>query len=194
MVFTFTSLVFADKNYQAVNFVDIVETPSINDLPSGSPPSLTGNTLTLGYIPWLYAELEPEVYRFAGDWYFDLNGGGNSQDYLKTFDVFVTDQMDADWKVVTGSLTQGKKLYTTFWITRLDWNLVKNAGEKWWEVQNFKTYDASGNLLASGPNKNAHYKVFIDEVAPPVPEPISSALFLLGAGALGIKLYRRKKT
>jgi hypothetical protein len=33
----------------------------------------------------------------------------------------------------------------------------------------------------------------VPAVTPPVPEPISTTLFLLGGGAMGLKLFRRKK-
>jgi len=74
---------------------------------------------------------------------------------------------------------------TLWWDAGKSWGDLLNTdklGVWTWSVQ-----ETSGR----GGIKNGTFT--ITQVAPPVPEPISAALFLLGGGALGLKLFRRRK-
>jgi len=70
----------------------------------------------------------------------------------------------------------------SFWINRLGANAL---GE--WHIQKVEIDGISVKT------NSINYKILEDKVTPPVPEPISSSLFLLGAGALAFKKFRRKK-
>ncbi len=63
------------------------------------------------------------------------------------------------------------------WISPENWNLIKQTGL--WNVQAVYTY--AGGSMGSG---TTSFKV--------VPEPFSSALFLLGGGALALGAYRKR--
>jgi len=53
--------------------------------------------------------------------------------------------------------------------------------------------DGFGDVGSDGSPVYRLFTATINPVSKPVPEPISSALFLLGAGALGLRKFRRKK-
>ncbi len=77
----------------------------------------------------------------------------------------------------------GPNQQNTFWFTPLNWNSIKQAGV--WTVKGyFQVDDAPHTLFKSGADQHTFTVT---------PEPISMALFGLGAGALGLKRMRRKK-
>lgn len=53
--------------------------------------------------------------------------------------------------------------------------------------------DGYGDVGSDGSPVYRLFTAAINPVAPPVPEPISSTLFLLGAGAFGLKKFRNRK-
>jgi hypothetical protein len=68
------------------------------------------------------------------------------------------------------------------WYTITNWSSVVKTGL--WEV------DAGYFGLGTGIYKEGNEKLFFNVVA--APEPISSALFLLGGGALALRTYRKR--
>ncbi len=180
---------FADN--PEIKAIYMTGTDELSDMPGTD--HLLANEIGYEDYPWLYLKLEQGIASVTGHWYYDIAGDGSNEEANLAFSLPILTQTTADWKVITGTDKQGNTTYNTFWLTRLDWDTVKVASTKWWEVQDILAYDINNILLNEGADKSAHYKVGPEGGTTPVPEPISSALFLLGAGAFGLKIARKKK-
>lgn len=119
--------------------------------------------------PWLYLRLKDSVNQVTGDWWFWNKG---NQERLLSFDT--TDLSKSLWDKRESGNSDGTK---NLWLTRLDIEDV-TASDKWWKIN---------NVHSSNPKGGGAVKYHV------TPEPISSALFLLGAGALaGVRKLRGK--
>lgn len=119
--------------------------------------------------PWLFLRLKDSVNQVKGDWWFWNKG---NQERLLSFDT--TNLSESLWDKRESGNSDGTK---NLWLTRLDIEDV-TASDKWWKINNVHSSNPKGGGAAK-------YHV--------IPEPISSVLFLLGAGALaGVKRLRKR--
>ena len=115
--------------------------------------------------PWLFLKLKKADDQVEGDWWFWNKGNQGGQEFS-----FDTADPSPNLEIEDSVNSDGTKY---LWLTRKDIDNVK-ASKHWWHI-----YAHSGNSGA------AKYRV--------TPEPVSSALFLLGAGALaGVRRLRKK--
>ncbi len=130
---------------------------------------LKKDIFTEDQTPWLYLKLKDSVSDVTGDWWFWNKG---NQDYSLSFD---TSDLDTSlWNKQESDNPDGTK---NLWLTRFDLEDVVNH-DQWWHVN---------NVHSVNPNGGGSAKYHVN------PEPVSSALFLLGAGALGSRSWLRKR-
>ncbi len=100
----------------------------------------------------------------------------------------------SDWKFGGNTLGEADENGTAdqanFWVSPLNWNSIRQTGL--WTVDSaFQIiHKSNGNNLGSGTDSTTFT---VGEAPTVTPEPVSMALFGLGAGALGLKRLRRKK-
>jgi len=107
------------------------------------------------------------------------------QSYLHSFYTTWSWQNSTKWEVL-GHVDLESTTDAKSWLTLSDWSGMPTGK---WRVAALLSNDEPGSdMCCSGKC------VYFERVTKPVPEPVSSALFLLGAGALGLRLYRKRKT
>jgi len=126
------------------------------------------NIITLSDNPYFYISpiLSTEV--LTGRWW---TGGGNQNDPSNFFNSSL------------GSADPNFAYYwndDALWVNRLGANALGQ-----WHIDNVQIDGVSIKT-------NSINYMINDATVPPVPEPVSASLFLLGAGALGLRLYRKK--
>ena len=120
--------------------------------------------------PWLYLKVKDSVTKVTGDWWFWNKGNQSS---LLSFD---TSNFDMDlWSMK--DVPDNSDDTRNIWLSRLDLENV-TAHDQWWHVT---------NVHSSSPNGGGATKYHV------TPEPVSSMLFLVGAGAFAVASRRRKK-
>lgn len=130
-----------------------------------------------GNTPWLYAQLTHAADLLTGNWWYSSDKSGTILNF--------------ESQGATGNVTNSFFNYVQngidLWISRVDGG---NSGDKQWHIHDMELNDS---------NKQTHvinYDIVYDSTVPPnniVPEPISTALFLLGGSALGLRKLRRRK-
>lgn len=70
------------------------------------------------------------------------------------------------------------------WLTLPNWSSMPTGQ---WRIATFLVNEAPTGDCCNGKC------VYFERVTKPVPEPISTTLFLLGGGAMGLRIFRRKK-
>jgi hypothetical protein len=125
----------------------------------------------ISQTPWLYLHI-PGQYNAGTDW---------------------TPIVGANWSLNSDpnhfSITMKSGVKTTdreFWLTPLNWNSIKSLGD--WSIYAGYVYFNSTftpQQTSSGIQNGATLTI--------TPEPISMALFGLGAGVLGLAGFRRRK-
>lgn len=132
------------------------------------------NSFSFSETPYLYAKL-PEVE--TGD-----------------LTSLITDWTDGA-SINDSVEVRNANAVSEFWLTPGDWDSVKHEGN--WDIKTFFIVDkpnsfAIGDLFGGSegtPQITRPYRFSVT-----TPEPVSSALFLMGSGILGLKARRKKKT
>ncbi|MCX7927463.1 MAG: PEP-CTERM sorting domain-containing protein [Candidatus Omnitrophica bacterium] len=165
VVLIFSTFSFAKQQGQSqgIGIYELYMTKNANDF-------LEQENFVVQDTPWLYMKLHDSVYRVTGNWWFWNKG---NQNYLLTFD---TQALDPNlWQSVASDNSDYTK---NLWLRRLDITQY-TAHDQWWHINQVKAYGLNGG------KHQTKYHV--------TPEPISSALFLVGAAAFGLRRFTGKK-